>query len=217
MNNINAIRVKICGLFRDEDIEYANEAMPDYAGFVFAASKRQVSPSIAAGLRCRLCDEIIPVGVFVNASITDIVSLYNDKIIAIAQLHGTEDEAYISRLKTASAAGGREPVPVIKAVKIPASGFCSGHEDKNAATEADYYLADSGAGSGVPFNWDALARRPFSKPWFLAGGVNMRNLKQAMALAPYAIDISSGVETNGVKDREKMLGITSMIRKAENE
>ena len=115
------MRIKICGLFREQDIDFANEARPDYAGFVFAPSRRQVSPAHAANLRRRLSDDIIPVGVFVNAPITEIVNLYNENVIAIAQLHGDEDEAYVAMLKEASAIGGREPVPIIKTINLTQS------------------------------------------------------------------------------------------------
>jgi phosphoribosylanthranilate isomerase len=151
------------------------------------------------------------VGVFVNAPVTGIVSLYHDNVIAIAQLHGTEDETYISDLKAASAAGGREAIPIIKTITITSSGSNS-IDTPPPPPSPDYYLIDSGAGSGQAFNWDTLNHHQFSKPWFLAGGINIHNLKQAMALKPYAIDISSGAETNGVKDRTKMLQLASIIK-----
>ncbi|GHV84159.1 hypothetical protein AGMMS50212_14990 [Spirochaetia bacterium] len=93
------MKIKICGLFRDKDIEYANEAKPDFAGFVFAASRRQVNGAHAARLRKNLLPGIVPVGVFVDAALQDIVSLYKDGVISIAQLHGNEDDCYIAELK----------------------------------------------------------------------------------------------------------------------
>jgi len=210
------MRIKICGLFREQDIDYVNEAHLDYAGFVFAESRRKVSHEFAAQLRRRLSDDIVPVGVFVNASSADIAALYRENVIAIAQLHGTEDNDYITRLKAASAAGGGTPIQVIKTVK-------SAELEQNTpvAAEADYYLIDSGAGSGTPFNWELLnsARVKaliIKKPWFLAGGLGLDNIEQAMTFNPFALDISSGAETDGIKDREKIVQLTAMARKGTN-
>jgi phosphoribosylanthranilate isomerase len=202
------LKIKICGLFRVEDIDYVNEARPDYAGFVFAESRRRVSHEFAAQLRRRLSDDIVPVGVFVNAPIADIAALYRENIIAIAQLHGTEDDDYIARLKAASAVGGGKPVEVIKTIK-------SAELEQNAplSAEADYYLIDSGAGSGKPFKWELLNSFKFEKPWFLAGGVGLDNIEQAMTLNPCTLDISSGAETDSIKDREKIVQLVSIVRK----
>jgi len=201
------MRIKICGLFRDEDIDYVNEARPDYAGFVFAQSARQVSPPLAQYLRFRLVNDIVPVGVFINYPIAEVAALYHNGVISVAQLHGAEDESYITALKNkCTASKNQKPIRIIKVIKSD--------ELKNVipATAADYYLIDSGAGTGKSFNWNNLKAKKFSKPWFLAGGVNMKNIKQAMALNPYAIDISSGAETDGIKDRKKILQLVSMVR-----
>jgi len=205
------MKIKICGLFREQDIDYVNEARPDYAGFVFAESKRKVSQEFAAQLRRRLSDDIIPVGVFVNAPIADIAALYRENVIVIAQLHGTEDDEYITRLRAASAAGGGKPVEVIKTVK-------SAELEQNTpvAAGADYYLIDSGAGSGKSFNWELLDSFKIKKPLFLAGGVGLDNIEQAMALNPFALDISSGAETEGLKDRQKIVQLVSIVRKGKN-
>jgi len=190
------VKIKICGLFREQDIDYVNEAKPDYAGFVFAESKRKVSPAFAAELRRCLLDEIIPVGVFVNAVVADIVALYNENIISIAQLHGTEDDEYITRLKEASATGGKMPVEVIKTIKIgdlpPCNSVSSVVDSSLAAnsslldTGADYYLIDSGAGSGKPFNWELLnsprVEAIKAKPWFLAGGIGLGQYRTGIEL-----------------------------------
>ena len=195
------MKIKICGLFRNEDIDYINEARPDYAGFVFAKSKRQVSLDQAQHLRSRLADRIIPVGVFVDAPVAEVAALYRNGIISIAQLHGKEDEDYIARLKEAC------NIPVIKVMitnnpqfSIPCSPL------------SDYYLFDSGAGTGKTFNWDSLETQKIDKPWFLAGGINLDNIRQAMTLNPYAIDVSSGAETDGFKDREKVLQLTNAVK-----
>jgi phosphoribosylanthranilate isomerase len=249
------LRIKICGLFREEDIDYVNEARPDYCGFVFAPSKRQVSAELAARLRRRLAEAITPVGVFIDAPIADIVALYRDGVISIAQLHGGESEEYIARLKAES---GDTPIPVIEVIKSEslkslAQGH-GGHEDlaqrhggtgehgkyKDLAqrhgdtgengkrkakkttelhggsinSKSEYYLLDSGAGSGKTFNWELLnsPQSLFDKPWFLAGGIDIDNIEKAMALKPFAIDVSSGAETDGVKDREKILRLTKIVR-----
>ena len=214
------VKIKICGLFRDEDIDYVNEARPDYAGFVFAESRRQVSPSQAEHLRSRLAGGIIPVGVFVNAPIETIAALYRSRVISIAQLHGAEDEDYITKLKDLCA------IPVIR---VLTTNLTNDHEPLlsnnsvvrvgscrswlNISENADYFLFDSGAGSGRTFNWDLLEPHKINKPWFLAGGINIDNIEKAMSLNPYAIDISSGAETDGVKDRAKILKLTAAVRK----
>jgi len=219
------LKVKICGLFREQDIDYVNEARPDYCGFVFAESKRQVSAELAGRLRQCLADGITAVGVFVNAPIEDIIALYRDGTINIAQLHGDEDEQYIAQLKEAT---GDTPIPIIKVIKNLSlntnhgvHGVSRRKDDfriKNSVysvvnSSTDYYLLDSGAGSGKPFDWDLLNSLDIDKPWFLAGGINLDNIKQAMAVSPFGIDISSGAETGGVKDREKIVQLVSTIRK----
>jgi len=205
------LKIKICGLFREQDIDYVNEAMPDFCGFVFAPSKRQVSAELAGRLKQRLAEGIVPIGVFVNAPPEEVNALYRDGIISIAQLHGDENEEYIAQLKAASGNSPiGVPIQVIQVVK---------HEQldisKPLITEAEYILIDSGAGSGKPFNWNLLnpPHSPIEKPWFLAGGISIANIEQAVALNPFGIDISSGAETDGVKDREKILQLTNIVRK----
>jgi phosphoribosylanthranilate isomerase len=204
-------RIKICGLFRDEDIDFANEAAPDYAGFVFAKSRRQVSPAQAARLRSRLRSGVTPVGVFVNATVSDIVELCRDGVIGMVQLHGSEDAAYIETLK--EALGASAAVPVIKAVRA---------ESREAVLEAapvgaDYLLLDHGSGgTGESFDWALLEGGEFLAelpvPCFLAGGIDVYNAEEALALRPFGIDVSSGAETGGLKDRDKMIRLAAMAR-----
>jgi phosphoribosylanthranilate isomerase len=223
-------RIKICGLFREEDMAYVNEARPDYAGFVFAESRRQVSPARAARLRGLLRDGIMPVGVFVNAPLDAIVPLYRDGVIDMVQLHGDEDAGYISRLKEASAGGRRGPAPLIKAFSAAGPGAFPA-----LPGGADYYLIDSGrGGTGKAFDWKLIKELqsssglrdgaeqpddsppsflPGARPWFLAGGIGIHNIEQALALKPFGIDVSGGVETGGFKDREKMRLLTQIVRK----
>jgi phosphoribosylanthranilate isomerase len=211
------MRVKICGLFRDEDIDYVNESRANYAGFVFAKSAREVSPPLAQYLRFRLAEGIIPVGVFVNAPIALITELYHNGIISIAQLHGDEDESYITQLKKLSKTSIRQtaipPIKVIKTIIFKNTSF--GSQIKTLSNVTDYFLIDSGAGSGKTFDWKQLGSVKFTKPWFLAGGINIKNIKQAAALNPFAIDVSSGVETDGIKDRKKILELIETLKQGQ--
>lgn len=195
-------KIKICGIKRECDIDYINEAMPDYIGFVFAKSKRQVSHEVAARLCAKLDKSITPVGVFVNAPIEEIVSLYNEGIIHMAQLHGQENSTYIKELRS------QTDCPLIKALKIDRNFDSSILSTLNV----DYFLFDNGAGgTGKTFDWSLMPKT--EKPFFLAGGLNAQNIAAAIAYAPFALDLSSGVEVNGFKDREKILEIVSKIRK----
>lgn len=195
-------KIKICGLFRPIDIEYVNEAIPDYIGFVFAKSRRQVTPDQAETMRKGLNRQIKAVGVFVNAPMEEVAFLLNNGTIDIAQLHGDEDEKYIKRLKT------KADNPIIKAVRVESA------EDVIRAQNipADYLLLDHGkGGTGEAFDWNLV--RECGKPFFLAGGVHADNVEEALKkLRPYAIDLSSGVETDGVKDKEKILEIVRRVR-----
>jgi len=217
------MRIKICGLSRGEDIDYVNEGRPDYAGFVFAQSKRQVTPGTAEHLRSRLAQGIVPVGVFVNAQIDEIAALYRGGVISIAQLHGGEDDDYISKLKEKS--GGLPVIKVCKFMTIKRKrNSTEKKEDKRDFAYAaysgiingknsDYVLIDSGAGSGKTFNWELLKKLKIEKPWFLAGGINPDNIVKALALNPFAVDVSSGAETDGIKNREKILQLIALARK----
>ncbi|MDR1216705.1 MAG: phosphoribosylanthranilate isomerase [Treponema sp.] len=204
------MKIKICGLFREEDIDYANETAPDYVGFVFAESKRRVTPTLAGRLRARLSGAILPVGVFVDAPVEEIATLYRAGVFSIAQLHGKEDETFIRRLKTACDA------PIIKAFRVSDEVFLRDTPDSDAfnhiQTAADYVLFDSGAGSGKTFDW-RLTRllQPPPRPVFLAGGIGLENISRAVLQAPFCIDVSSGAETNGVKDREKMAALVKTV------
>lgn len=195
-------KIKICGLFRMKHIEYVNEAKPDYIGFVFAKSKRQVTSQQAMKYRKYLNKEIKVVGVFVNEEIEHIVNLLENKVIDTVQLHGGESEEYINKLRS------KIFCPIIKAVQVKST------EDviKTQYTVADYLLLDQGkGGTGKSFDWSLVPK--LEKKFFLAGGINETNLNKAMLeVNPYAVDISSGVESNGEKDKEKILKIVREIR-----
>jgi len=194
--------VKICGLSRLSDIAAVNEVKPDYIGFVFfAKSKRYVSPAQAAGLKSHLCPDIKSVGVFVNEEIECVQKLLDDGIIDIAQLHGQEDEAYICALK---AAGQK---PVVKAVSVLREADILAWE----GSAADYLLLDNGAGgTGQQFDWSLIPA--ISKPWFLAGGLDEKNIDQVLGKGAHALDISSGAETDGIKDPAKIRNLVRRIR-----
>jgi len=215
------VKIKICGLSREEDIGYVNEARPDFCGFVFAPSKRQVTAEQASRLRRHLAEGIIPVGVFIDAPIADVAALYRNGVISIAQLHGGESKEYIAQLKEAS---GDTPIPVIKVIKSSFENLTTeGTEEHGGLINScvDYFLFDSGAGSGKTFDWNILCtpysplpipHSPLKKPWFLAGGIGIDNIEKAMALKPFGIDVSSGAETCCKKDREKILQLTKIVR-----
>ena len=198
-------KIKLCGLSRPEDIEAANALRADYIGFVFAGkSRRYVSPERAAKLRSALDDGISAVGVFVNETPEKVASLLERHIIDAAQLHGTEDEDYIKRLRLLTKR------PIIQAFKIRSKDDL----DKARKSTADHILLDAGAGDGLAFDWKILA--DFDRPYFLAGGLTPENADEAVKLLhPYAVDVSSGIENGGVKDKEKMEKFVRAVRRAE--
>lgn len=198
------VKIKICGLRRLEDIEIVNKYEPEYIGFIFADSKRKVSHETAAQLKNNLSSNIISVGVFVDASEDEILKLYDDGIIEIAQLHGSESEDYINSLKENT----NDKLKIIKAIEMSENEDLSKYYD----SAADYLLLDSGKGSGKTFDW-RLIRKDLKKEFFLAGGINSDNAKEAIEkFDPYAIDLSSSLETDGYKDENKIKEIMEVIR-----
>lgn len=197
------VKIKICGIRRLEDIAIVNKYKPDYIGFVFADSKRQVSCELAAELKNNLDSDIISVGVFVNASHGKIVELFDRGIIEIAQLHGDESEEYINILKEKTDG----ELKIIKAVEMSENKDLLEFDNLNV----DYLLLDSGKGSGKTFDW-RLIRNDLKKEFFLAGGINSDNIKQVIEqFNPYAVDLSSGLETDGFKDENKIKEIMEVI------
>lgn len=199
-------KIKLCGLSRTEDIETVNELKPEYIGFVFAPkSRRYVTPRTAAELKRLLSAEIQAVGVFVNESPEKIAELSQNGVIDIIQLHGDEDEGYIRRLKQYI------DKPIIKAFRVKTENDTADAE----RCSADYILLDSGAGTGTVFDWKLLTN--IHRPYFLAGGLSPDNVGKAVAaLRPFAVDVSSGIETDGTKDKEKMAAFAAAVRKEEN-
>lgn len=200
-------KIKLCGMFRECDINYANESRPDYIGFVidFPKSHRSITPETARGLKARLSPDIKAVGVFVNSAPELCADLANSGVIDLIQLHGDEDAAYIARLRELTGA------PLIKAVKV------RGAEDiaRAEVLDTDFLLLDNGTGTGQRFDWGVLTGAEINKPFFLAGGLTPENIGQAAReLHPYAVDISSGIETDRAKDREKMLSAVRAVRRS---
>lgn len=197
-------KIKICGLSRPCDIEYVNEAKPDFCGFIINVpkSKRNVSPDTVRQLVKTLSPEVKPVGVFVNVPIDEITALVQDGTLSYVQLHGHEDEAYLAALRK------HIQVPIIQAFKVscPEDAACA------EASSADYILLDNGSGgTGKTFDWTHLSS--VTRPYILAGGLGPDNLTQAVSqLSPWGVDLSSGVETNGYKDREKVFAAVRAVR-----
>ncbi len=201
-------RIKLCGLSRPRDIEAVNALLPDYIGFVFAKkSRRYVAPEKARALREALNPAIHAVGVFVREEPERVAALLNADVIDLAQLHGGEDERYIERLRALT------DRPLIQAFRVESPADL----ERARRSTAEHILLDNGAGgTGTAFDWELL--RGFDRPFFLAGGLGPENAAAAVrALRPFAVDVSSRVETDGVKDREKMRAFVEAVRKASGE
>lgn len=198
------IKVKICGLGRVEDIDAVNRVLPDFIGFVFAPGSRRIDIATAAALKERLDKRIGAVGVFVNEDMETIRRIYDSGIIDIAQLHGDEDSGYIKRLR--ELCGCR----IIKAIGV-------GGALPPLPDGPDYLLFDvlssRRGGTGKIFDWNIL-KEYRGLPYFLAGGLSVDNVPRAMNdLAPFCIDVSSGVETDGVKDGNKIAEFVRLVRR----
>ncbi|MCD7957115.1 MAG: phosphoribosylanthranilate isomerase [Lachnospiraceae bacterium] len=258
----NSVKIKICGLSRPVDIDYVNEAEPDYCGFIINVPKsiRNTTPDQVRALRKNLSPKIIPVGVFRNAPVETAAELLLDGTISVAQLHGSEDEDYIHKLRTFGA------FTIFKAFRVPSlpndsgkDGFAAktlptgsgkeGFADRALTTvsgktdsvgrmspsagfetydaelsrwadavnnsSADMVLLDNGGGgTGKTFDWQ-LAER-IKRPYILAGGIGPDNIAEAVkTLHPWCIDMSSSVETDGKKDRGKILDAVRILRTVE--
>ena len=196
--------VKFCGLRRIEDIEAVNSIKPDLAGFILVPGRRRyISPDKVCELRQHLDKDIKVVGVFVDEDIETVKGLLSDGIIDIAQLHGSESEGYIRELK------GSAGAYVIKAFGILSEEDIALAE----SSSADMVILDSpGGGTGDIFNWSLLKK--IKRPYILAGGLNVDNISEAVrTLDPYGVDVSSGIETDGSKDKAKMEAFMRLVRK----
>lgn len=198
-------KIKLCGLTRPEDIDAANALEPDFVGFVFAPkSRRYVTGEQARTLRSQLSPAIQAVGVFVDEEPERVAALLEAGIIDLAQLHGREDEGYLERLRALT------EKPILQAFPIKTPNDL----ERTQSSSADYILLDSGAGTGTTFDWGLLTS--VRRPYFLAGGLGPDNVAQAIrTLHPWGVDVSSGIETGGVKDFHKMAAFAAAVRKEE--
>ncbi len=198
-------RIKICGLTRREDVEAVNAARPDYCGFVLQVpgSRRNLTLSQAEALSRLLKPQILPVGVFVNASLPTIREAVDRGIIRAVQLHGQETEDFVRQLQR------QVEVPLFQAFSIRTEADV----ERARRSPADVLVLDHGAGgTGQAFDWSLIAGR-LQRPFFLAGGLGPDNVAKALAqVHPWAVDMSSGVETNGKKDPTKMMAAVAAVR-----
>lgn len=194
-------RIKMCGIRRKADIDYINTLLPEFIGYVFAEkSKRYITPEMACGLTEILSPEVVPVGVFVNSPVEDVIEIVKSGAVKYVQLHGNEDDSYISELHA-------ENITVIKAFIVKSSAEIELAEKSTA----DFVLLDAGMGDGRTFNHALL--KDMKRPYFLAGGLSPENIAGALKLKPYAVDVSSGIETDGFKDFNKMQDFINAVRK----
>lgn len=202
------VKIKICGLRRIEDIEYANMLLPDYTGFILADGfSRQITKKQAAKFSDRLDKKIRRVGVFVNQSAKTVAEYINSGIIQYAQLHGDEDNLYIEKLKGHI----KKDCGIIKAVRVRDFRDI----EKAAGYNCDYLLLDAYSekqvgGNGITFDWTLI--KNVGKPFFLAGGISPFNVRDAIErVKPYAVDASSSMETDGYKDYNKMKAFVDAV------
>ncbi len=195
--------VKTCGMFREEDIHAVNAARPDYCGFVidYPRSHRSVDMQRARELRALLDPDIAAVGVFVDMEPQRVAEAAQACSLDAVQLHGNEDEGYLQTLRHYS------DVRIIQAFTVRDE---RGLEAARRSS-AHCVLLDSGKGTGETFDWNLLAG--FERPYFLAGGLSADNIAQAIAaLSPFAVDLSSGLETNRLKDPLKIAQAVAAVR-----
>lgn len=208
-------KVKMCGISKVETIPAVVEAKPDYMGLVFASSKRQVTVEQAKTLvevlhkQCKAQNDTVSiktVGVFVNETLDNLVTIANEANLDVVQLHGDEDEAFIQSLKE------RTNVEVWKAIQIRSAADAAAWIDSSADMLLfDAYHKDERGGTGDVFDWSCLDT--FERPFMLAGGIDSTNVARAIrTVRPYGIDISSGIETNGVKDDEKITAFIKIVK-----
>ena len=197
------VKIKICGMRRREDIEAANALQPEFIGFVFAKnSRRYVAPERAQVLKSALAPGIRTVGVFVDEAPSTVAALLNGGIIDLAQLHGGEDAAYIRALRRMT------DRPIWQAFRVRTQADV----EQAGRSEADCILLDAGAGTGTAFDWGPLDR--VERPYFLAGGLDTENVAGAIRLLrPFGVDVSSGIESGGGKDAEKMAAFVAAVRR----
>ena len=211
-------KIKFCGIRRLEDVTYMNEYMPDFVGFVFAQSKRQVSPVTAMALGQELHPDIKRVGVFVNEPLDKLIQTAHTAQLDVLQLHGDEDSAYMDRLHETLKQQNLS-YEIWKAVRV---------KDKETIQRANQFQADkllldsfttfTYGGSGKIANWEMIQTSKIEKPFFLAGGLTAQNIVEGIkTVQPYGVDLSGGIETAGCKDRNKIAQIIEWVRNCETE
>ncbi|MBR4454998.1 MAG: phosphoribosylanthranilate isomerase [Solobacterium sp.] len=198
--------IKLCGLCTKEDAIAAGLAKPDIAGMILSSGfRRSITEEKARSIRKALDQEIALAGVFVNEPAESIISFVRNGIIDLVQLHGTEDEACLQHLRTALPG-----ITLIKAFRIQTAEDLRNAEQSSA----DRILLDGGTGEGKTFDWRLL--QGCGREYILAGGLTPENVQQAIAfLHPYGVDTSSGIETGGRKDPEKMKAFVRAVREEE--
>ena len=199
------VKIKICGMMREQDCECLNRVLPDCAGFIFAEkSRRYITPETAARFRGILDRKIRTFGVFLNEDISKVCEIASKGIIDVVQLHGSESDDYIREVKD------RTGLTVVKAFLIHGAG------DIGPAMQsaADILLLDNGCGTGESFDWDYL--EDVDRLYYLAGGLTPENVGTAVSrYSPYGVDVSSGVETDGQKDPDKIARFVQTARSSD--
>lgn len=201
------MKIKICGIKNENEAKIINECMPDIAGFVFASGKRQIDINKAKILKKIINPEIETAGIFVEQNEDEILEIYNEKVIDIIQLHGDYDEQTIKNLKEKTNA------KIIKVIRVK-EGFYK------IETLADFilfdtYSKDKYGGLNKTFDWNIKIIS--NVPYFVAGGINENNIiEMVKKLTPYGVDISSGVEVDGFKTKEKVFNIIKIIKEELN-
>ncbi|AKP68003.1 phosphoribosylanthranilate isomerase [Companilactobacillus ginsenosidimutans] len=188
-------KIKICGLMTLDDIRAVNTAKPDLAGFIFAGGRHHLELDQALKMRQALDPAIPSVGVFVNAPINEMLKTYRSGAISMIQLHGSEEEGTVTTLQ-------KNNIPIINVFKP---------NQLNPDTKADYIMLDSGTGNGKPVDWTKL-QITTDKPLIIAGALDINNIKQAIKTTkPTIVDLSRGVETEGIKDPQKIIDIVKLV------
>lgn len=210
------MKIKICGIRRHQDIEYVNEFLPDYIGFIFAKSKRQITSTECLLLKKELDPSIKTVGVFVNESLEKVISTTLVTNLNVIQLHGDETREYILDLKTKlKNSPSLKDTLIWKAIRVKEKkDIISGDNLPVDCLLLDSFSKQAYGGTGKTIDLDIIKSCTIKNQFFLAGGLNINNILSTLSeVSPYGVDISSGVETDGFKDKNKIEKIINCIRR----
>lgn len=210
------MKIKICGIRRHQDIEYVNEFLPDYIGFIFAKSKRQITSAECLVLKKELDPSIKTVGVFVNESLEKVISTTLVANLDVIQLHGDETREYILDLKNIlKNSTSLKDTLVWKAIRVKEKkDIISGDNLPVDCLLLDSFSKQAYGGTGKTIDLDIIKNSTIKNQFFLAGGLNIDNILNTLSeVSPYGVDISSGVETDGFKDKNKIEKIINCIRR----